>query len=85
MEHSPEDVEGFIKLVRSMRNAQWKFLNTRSQNDMIMARAAEKQVDGWLNHFAQLQAFGKIVPGEQQPLWPDSGKGQKSTPESHNP
>jgi hypothetical protein len=72
MEFSSEDVEGFIKLVRTMRNAQARFLNSRSQVDLVMAQAAEKQVDGWLNHFAQVTAFGKIVPGEQQkPLWPD--------------
>ena len=68
MEHSPEDVEGFIQLVRSMRNAQVKFLNTRSQVDLVMTQAAEKQVDGWLNHFAQMAAFGRIVPGEQEKL-----------------
>jgi hypothetical protein len=54
MDYSSDDMSEFIRLVRDMRAKQRKFFVTRNQNDMIIAKAAEQQVDGYLSHFAEI-------------------------------
>ena len=54
MNYSSDSMDEFIKLVREMRARQKAFFANRSQGSMIMAKAAEQQVDGWLNHFAEI-------------------------------
>jgi hypothetical protein len=55
MDFSQEDMSEFVKLVRDMRAKQVAFFANRTQPNMIVAKQAEKQVDGWLNHFAEIR------------------------------
>jgi hypothetical protein len=68
MEYSSDDVGKFIKLVQDMRSKQKTFLSDRSQNNMIIARAAEQQVDGYLNHFLDINWHQPEPTVIQKPL-----------------
>jgi dihydroxyacetone kinase-like predicted kinase len=69
MDYSSENVEEFVKLVRDMRAKQKAFFANRSQNSMMTAKAAEQQVDGWLNHWQELQAHRSIGLGGQNAMF----------------
>ena len=68
MNYSPEDMDEFVKLVREMRAKQKEFFANRSQNSMITAKAAEQQVDGWLNHFAEMRQIAKMSVQQEKLL-----------------
>jgi hypothetical protein len=53
MTNNPELIRQFIKLVTDMRIRQRAFFSDRNQFTLTAVKAAEKQVDGWLNHFAE--------------------------------
>jgi hypothetical protein len=62
----------FIKLVREMRCKQQAYFANRTQMTLIQAKAAEKTVDGWLNHFTELKFFESIPT--QSPLLDQENK-----------
>jgi hypothetical protein len=68
MEYSMDDMTEFIRLTRDMRAKQVAFFANRSQNSMIIAKAAEQQVDAWLNHFADINWKSAEPTVIQKPL-----------------
>jgi hypothetical protein len=50
--YSQDEIDHFVKLVADLRARQKAYFADRNQNTLALAKAAEKQVDGWLNHFA---------------------------------
>jgi hypothetical protein len=50
--YSQDEIDHFVKLVADLRAKQKAYFADRNQNTLATAKAAEKQVDGWLKHFA---------------------------------
>jgi hypothetical protein len=67
MIHDPEVVKEFIRLVVDLRTKQKTYFSTHSQFALVEAKAAERQVDGWLNHFAEDEEC-KAPDARQEPL-----------------
>jgi hypothetical protein len=80
MIHSPESVEKFIKLVAGLRVKQRAYFSDRSQVSLVMAKAAERQVDGWLSHFIEMEQLDKEPELLQAALIKESGKMKFSNP-----
>jgi hypothetical protein len=58
--YSPETIRTFIHLVAGMRRSQNKYLSNRTQPSLLEARQKERQVDGFLIHFAELAVFSSV-------------------------
>lgn len=74
---SQDEFNEFIRVVGKMRAAQNAFFSDRNLTNLDKAKAAEKQVDGWLNHFSE-KAPAPDRPAEpiQKSMFDQTGPGR---------